>query len=335
MGRGGSGGGIKYPRGGPPPGGFVGGAVLDAVARYPVDGVHFDDYFYPYPSGGRDFPDDRTFAAYGAGFTDRAAWRRHNVDLLIREVRDLVRAARPDAAFGVSPFGVWRNASTDPAGSATTAFQSYDGIHANSLGWVRRGLLDYVAPQLYWPIGHPLADYAVLARWWAERTAGSGTQLWIGQAAYRAGAPAQGPAWQDPAELSRHLALNAALPAIGGDLLFSAGDVTADRLGAITRLHEDHWRRPALVPLLPRLAAGPAPARPVLLRDTAGLRVRASGPAFVLALRRHERPGAPGELVAVRPAAEPLFTPAAGSWYTATALDRAGRESPPSAPLAF
>jgi uncharacterized lipoprotein YddW (UPF0748 family) len=310
---------------------FVERAVLDAVTRYPIDGVHFDDYFYPYPAGGRDFPDDAAFAAHGAGFADRAAWRRHNVDLLIRETRDLVRAARPDAAFGVSPFGVWRNAATDPAGSATASFQSYDGIHADSLGWLRAGLLDYVAPQLYWHLGHPLADYRVLARWWADRTSGTDTQLWIGQAAYRAGAAGQDPAWSDPAELSRHLAFGAGLPAIGGDLLFSAKDVVADRLGSISRLAAEHWQRPALLPLLPRLAGGAPPRRPALRIDPTGrLHAEPADHAFVFALRHHARPGAPGTLVAVLPTAAPRYRPGTAGGYTVTALDRAGRESAPS-----
>ena len=240
---------------------FVQQAMMDAVLRYDLDGVHFDDYFYPYPVAGQDFPDDEAFAAHGTGFTDRAVWRRHNVDLLIREMRDQVRAARPEAAFGVSPFGVWRNADSDPAGSRTEAFQSYDGQYADTRAWVRNGWLDYIAPQLYWAIGAAAADYATLARWWAAQTSGTDTQLWIGQAAYRVGAPRQPAAWGDPAELSRQLTLNAQLPQIGGTILFSAGSVWADRIGGISRLVADHWQRPALAPVLPRLAGAAAPPR--------------------------------------------------------------------------
>src|SRR5439155_9408722 len=99
---------------------FVEDAIMDAVTRYDVDGVHFDDFFYPYPVKGRDFPDAATFARYGAGFPSRAQWRRYNVDTFIMEMRDRVRAAKPRFAFGVSPFGIWRHASDDPAVSTTS-----------------------------------------------------------------------------------------------------------------------------------------------------------------------------------------------------------------------
>ncbi|WP_431677082.1 glycoside hydrolase family 10 protein [Kitasatospora sp. KL5] len=332
------GGRLYYDPGVPAARAFVEQAILDAVVRYPVDGVHLDDYFYPYPTGGEPFADDASFAAYGAGSTDRAAWRRRNVDLLIRELRDLVRAVRPEAAFGVSPFGVWRNAATDPAGSATSAFQSYDGLHADSLGWVRDGLLDYVAPQLYWHIGHPQADYRTLARWWAAQTADRDTLLWIGQSAYRAGAPGQAEAWQDPAELSRHLALNAELPQIGGDILFSARNLRADPIGAVARLAADHWRRPSLGPLLPRLAGGTPPSPPRLAASDAGLLLSpgpGARPPFRYALYHHPQAHGrtAGTLTAVLPAADagrPLPVAAAGR-YTATAVDRCGRESGASA----
>ncbi|WP_405014494.1 glycoside hydrolase family 10 protein [Kitasatospora sp. NBC_01539] len=344
------GGRLYYDPGVPAARAFVQQAVLDAVARYDLDGVHLDDYFYPYPVAGEDFPDDASFAAYGGAYArtagGRGDWRRRNVDLMIRGLRDLVRAARPEAAFGVSPFGVWRNASSDPAGSATEAFQSYDGVYADTRGWVRDGLLDYVAPQLYWHLGHPQADYGVLARWWAAQTAGGDTQLWIGQAGYKAGAAGQPAAWQDPAELSRHLALADGLPGIGGDILFGARDLRADRIGSVSRLTADHWRRPALAPLLPRLAGGPAPAGPVLRPDGDGLRVTAGAGAgrpapFTYALRRSDDADAAGDatgdatggvLTAVLPAGGDGLhrVPAAGAWWTASALDRAGRESPRS-----
>ncbi|GII80360.1 hypothetical protein Sru01_53420 [Sphaerisporangium rufum] len=231
---------------------FVQDAIMDAVTRYDVDGVHFDDYFYPYPEPGQEFGDAAAFARYGGGFPDRGAWRRHNVDLLVREMSERVRAEKPRAQWGISPFGIWRNAATDPRGSATGGTQSYDDQHADTLGWVRRGWLDYVAPQLYWPIGLPVADYAVLAPWWARAVAGTGTELWIGQAAYQVDGASPQPAWRDPAELSRHLTFNAAHQEIGGDIFFSAADMRADRLGSITRVVRDHYAAPAPPPVIRR-----------------------------------------------------------------------------------
>ncbi|WSL79586.1 family 10 glycosylhydrolase [Kitasatospora sp. NBC_01266] len=329
---------------------FVQQAIMDAVLHYDLDGVHFDDYFYPYP-GPQDFPDHASFAAHGGGFRNRAAWRRRNIDLMVRQTQQLIRAARPEVVYGVSPFGVWRNRRTDPRGSATTALvQSYDSQYSDTLGWAREGWIDYIAPQLYWYFGYELADYALLAPWWAEQTAGTDTQLWIGQSASRPGAPERPGPWQDPAELSRHLALNATLPAIGGDILFSARAVQLDRIGAVRKLAAEHWQRPALRPLLPRLAHGTPPGPPGLspvvpwrgvLRVVPG-----AGPQpFQYALYRYDDypgpipPADPDHLVALLPALTTdryrLPPEAPGAWHAATAIDRAGRESGVGRPVRF
>jgi len=228
---------------------FVENAILDAVRRYPVDGVHFDDYFYPYPVAGQTFGDAAAFAAYGGGFTSRAAWRRHNIDLLVRETAARVRQIRPAARFGVSPFGVWRNAATDSRGSATRAgVQTYDDLYADTRTWVRSGWLDYICPQLYWNIGYSPADYAELVRWWAGVAAGTSVGLYLGEALYKAGDPAQPAAWRSPAELSRHLTLAKRYPQVGGHVFFAAKEVAEDPIGAMSRVTADHYRQPAKPP---------------------------------------------------------------------------------------
>jgi uncharacterized lipoprotein YddW (UPF0748 family) len=243
---------------------FVQDAIMDAVSRYDLDGVHFDDYFYPYPVGTQVFNDDAAFAAHGGGWTDRAAWRRHNIDLLVTEMQARVRAAKPEVAWGVSPFGIWRNAASDPLGSATAGTQSFDANHADTRRWVRDGLLDYIAPQLYWHIGLAVADYAALAPWWAGVADGTDVQLWIGQAGYKVALTGQPAPWFDPTELSRHLTLNAGYPQVGGDIWYNANDVRADRIGSISQVVADHYPHPALPPLLPRLAGGRRPHHPVI-----------------------------------------------------------------------
>ncbi len=347
------GGKLYYDPGVPAARRFCQEAMLDAVRRYDVDGVHFDDYFYPYPVAGSDFPDEETFRQYGAGYDDKIAWRRHNVDLMVREMRDAVRAVRPDALFGISPFGVWRNDTTDPRGSRTAAFQSYDGLHADTRGWVERGWLDYIAPQIYWNIGLPVADYGVLAPWWADVVRGTDTELWIGQAVYKSGAAGQPAAWQDGKELSRHLTLNATLPEIGGDLFFSAKDVRADRVGDFAAMRLAHWQEAVLGPLPARLDGGPLPRPPrvEVERDpdtgAAVLRITAGGPQGDEAPFRyavHRFSGDPGRdpeacrasLVAVIPggrSARHQDPDASGrSWYAVSAVDRVqrhGRLSPP------
>ncbi|MEV6737564.1 family 10 glycosylhydrolase [Streptomyces sp. NPDC051104] len=228
---------------------FVEDAILDAVRRYPVDGVHFDDYFYPYPVAGEDFDDDDAYEEYGDDFPSRAAWRRDNIDQLVRETASRVRQTRPAARFGISPFGVWRNADTDPRGSDTRAgVQTYDDLYADTRTWVRSGWLDYVCPQIYWNVGYAAADYARLVPWWAGVVQGTDAQLYVGEALYKAAAAAEPGAWQDPAELSLHLTLARRYPQVRGHVFFAAQDVAKDPIGAMTRVVADHYRQPAKPP---------------------------------------------------------------------------------------
>ncbi|QIJ66440.1 family 10 glycosylhydrolase [Streptomyces sp. JB150] len=224
---------------------FVRTAMLDAVAKYPIDAVHFDDYFYPYPVPGQSFDDDAAYDRHGGGFGNRADWRRDNIDRLVRDMAADIRKARPAARFGISPFGVWRNAATDPLGSDTRALQAYDDLYADTRKWVRESWIDYICPQLYWYIGYSAADYAKLVPWWSEVARGTATKLYIGEALYRAGNPAQPAPWQDPAELSRHLTLAREYPQVRGHVFFAAKDVAADPVGAMARVIADHYRQPA------------------------------------------------------------------------------------------
>ncbi|MDI2027339.1 family 10 glycosylhydrolase [Saccharopolyspora sp. TS4A08] len=216
---------------------LVTSAITDAVSRYQVDGVHLDDYFYPYPVDGRAIPDERTFAEHGKGFANIDDWRRDNVNELVSGLHDRVHALRPDAEFGVSPFGIWRNASSDPTGSNTKGMESYSAIFADTRRWVQEGWVDYIAPQVYWQFGHPSADYAAVVPWWSRTVSGTGVDLYIGQAAYKVGQPG----WTDPAELSNHLAFNASQPHVAGDLYFSAKSLTTVARDAMTRVVNDHY----------------------------------------------------------------------------------------------
>ncbi|MFE3326365.1 glycoside hydrolase family 10 protein [Streptomyces sp. NPDC059176] len=221
---------------------FVQDAMLDAVRHYAIDAVHWDDYFYPYPVAGEVFDDDAAYARYGAGFPTRAAWRRNNIDRLVAETAERIKQINGQVRFGISPFGVWRNAATDPRGSATRAgVQTYDDLYADTRKWVRQRWIDYVVPQLYWHIGMAAADYAKLVPWWDAVVEGTGVQLYVGEALYKAGDPAQPDAWQDPAELSRHLTLAHSYANVRGHCFFAAQEVGTDRIGAMARVVADHY----------------------------------------------------------------------------------------------
>lgn len=197
--------------------------VAEVVTRYPIDGVQFDDYFYA------ESPDSRlndltTFRRYGQGFIAKADWRRHNTQLLIEQVSHTIKQIKPQIEFGISPAGVWRNRGQDPSGSDTRGAAAYDESYADTRRWVEQGLLDYIAPQIYWPFARDAARYDVLAKWWADVVKPTRTRLYIGVALYKVGEPSKKePDWTVAGgvpELKRQLDLNDSLPTIHGTILF-------------------------------------------------------------------------------------------------------------------
>lgn len=154
--------------------------VREIVKNYPIDGIHFDDYFYP----STDFDDAASYSAYGEGM-DIADWRRQNTYALISAVNQTIKSEREDVAFGVSPVGVWRNSSVDERGSDTRGYSGYDDIYADALAWAQDGLVDYLAPQIYWERGNKAADFTTLYEWWKNALKNTGTKLYIGIAAYK------------------------------------------------------------------------------------------------------------------------------------------------------
>ncbi|WP_404961000.1 glycoside hydrolase family 10 protein [Streptomyces sp. 147326] len=221
---------------------FVQDAMFDAITRYPVDAVHWDDYFYPYPADGEYFDDDEAYEEHGGAFPSRAAWRRHNTDTLVQEMSARLRALRPAVRFGISPFAVWRNSDRDPLGSPTRAgLGTYDDLYADTRKWVREGWIDYIVPQAYWHIGHPTADYADIVPWWARTVAGTGVDLYVGEGLYRCDADSTTAAWRDPGELSKHVRLAAGHPEVRGHVYFSAKQVAADPNGAMARVVAEHY----------------------------------------------------------------------------------------------
>ncbi len=244
--------------------------VEDIVQRYDVDAIHFDDYFYPYKVAGEEFPDSETFRQFPRGYANhqRDDWRRNNVDMVIKELQHTIKSNKPWVEFGISPFGVWRNNSVDPAGSATRAgVQNYDDLYADILKWLREGWIDYVAPQLYWEIGKEVADYAILVKWWNENVYGK--NLYIGLYASKLGNEKADPAWQRPNELARQLRLNQQYSGVDGAIFFSAKGFVKNLQGLTDSLRTHFYRYPALTPLSRNILSNPSasPEEVKVIRD--------------------------------------------------------------------
>lgn len=161
--------------------------VLDVVRRYDIDGVHFDDYFYPYQEKDADgkpipFPDKPSWEKYLAsrGKLSRDDWRRENVNRFIRTVSQSVKKIKPHVLFGISPFGIWQPLPE----VGIKGFNAYEGLYADSRKWLRKGWIDYLSPQLYWPIKQVEQSYTTLLDWWISQNIMK-RHLWPGNAAYR------------------------------------------------------------------------------------------------------------------------------------------------------
>ena len=196
--------------------------VQDIVLRYDIQAIHMDDYFYPYPQGTKPLPDFKTFERFPRGFDNIADWRRNNVNLAIQAISRTIKECKPEVEFGISPFGVWRNADVDSTGSATKAgITNYDDLYADIRLWIKNGWIDYVLPQLYWEIGKKVADYEVLAHWWSNEVKGTKCKLYIGMAPYRLENASPKTPWGVGNEIGRQMELNRTIEEISGECFYS------------------------------------------------------------------------------------------------------------------
>ena len=157
--------------------------VREICENYPVAGVLFDDYFYPYPVQGEALQDTALRLSPG----DPDAFRRQSVNALISQTHQTVKSVSDDLSFGVAPFGIWQNKSSDMRGSDTRGLEAYSSLYCDALAWIEEESIDYLAPQLYWERGFAAADFTTLARWWTDQVNGTGVGLVISYAAYKAG----------------------------------------------------------------------------------------------------------------------------------------------------
>jgi len=236
----------------------VAAIVKDLITRYDLDGIHLDDYFYPYRIGTREFPDEKTYRKSGTSLS-KDDWRRSNCDSIILLLHNTISENNPKIKFGISPFGVWRNKSKDDTGSDTRAgITNYDDLYADILLWLKKGWIDYVAPQLYWEIGHPLCDYYTLLQWWNAHT--YGRQLFIGHAIYRSGTSA---AWRNPKELPQEIKALRNYATTQGSIYFSSSSFNNNPNGWNDSLHDNYYALPALIPPMPWIDSIP-PLKPVI-----------------------------------------------------------------------
>jgi len=227
---------------------YITQVIMEVVRRYDIDGVHFDDYFYPYPIANKPIPDDSTFKYYAEGFTNQNDWRRHNINALIKMVSDSIKAAKPYVKFGISPFGVWQNQAEDPLGSATRAgVPTYTALYADTRKWLQEGWIDYLVPQVYWHIGHKTADYRTIVEWWTRNN--FNRHLYIGQGAYKINSDPN-PAWHTAIEIPQQLRLNRSLLPVQGSVFFSSKSLMSNPNHLQDSLRQYFYQYPALVPTM-------------------------------------------------------------------------------------
>lgn len=224
--------------------------IGELVTNYDIDGIHFDDYFYPYKEGNESFNDYETYSKLGIpqGFTNQDDWRRHNVDILMWQLSKTIKDLKPRVQFGISPFGVWRNASKDPLGSKTQAGQTcYDDLYSDVRKWLQEGWIDYVVPQAYWQMGFSIADYSNIVSWWADNSFGK--PVYVGHGAYRVGQTlSKEPAWKDPNEIPRQIKFARSIPNVKGSVFFSAKTLLLNPLGVSDSLRYNYFNQIAIPP---------------------------------------------------------------------------------------
>jgi uncharacterized lipoprotein YddW (UPF0748 family) len=224
---------------------FVTDVIVDIVRRYPIDGIHFDDYFYPYRVPGLEFPDENSYQKSGSSLS-KDDWRRSNVDSVIVQLYRSIKKEKPNCKFGISPFGVWRNNDKDSTGSNTKAGQTnYDDLYADIVLWLKMGWIDYVAPQLYWEFGHKAAPFEVLLDWWSKNSYGK--HCYIGLGIYKAGTNL---AWQDSTQLTRQMDAIRNTPNIQGEIFFSSKNFIKNPNGWSDSLRTNYYSEPAVVPIM-------------------------------------------------------------------------------------
>ena len=194
--------------------------VGEIVRNYNIDGIHFDDYFYP-----ENYP-----LPAGEGRDGQAANnRRNHINEMILGVKRTIKNINPNVKFGVSPSGIWKNKDSDPMGSDTNGKESYYSDYADTLTWINNNYIDYIVPQIYWNIGHDKADYSKLINWWANKLNGKGVDLYIGHGIYKP---------EIANEIDTQINLNKQYPQINGSVFYSTSDIISNKQGCRDKIKQ-------------------------------------------------------------------------------------------------
>ncbi|OOQ60460.1 glycoside hydrolase family 10 protein [Mucilaginibacter pedocola] len=318
--------------------------VLDVVKNYDVDGIHMDDYFYPYPVRGQVINDADAFAEYGAGFSNVKDWRRDNVDKLIHMLADSIHKYKPTMKFGISPFGIWANKSQHPDGSNTHGGSSYIENFADTRKWMKEGWIDYISPQIYWQIGNRAAAFDTLLDWWSNNT--YNRHLYVGLAPYRF-YEARSPAFKNPSEIPNQLRLMRDNPRVQGGIYFRSQTLVANANHLADTLKQDFYQFPALPPPMlwrdsvppnaPQNFIARAERKNIVLKWSMPLPAADSEPVYGYVVYRFTEGqafdlGDPENILHIQYNTEPVYVdtnvqPGKTYFYVVTALDRMKNES--------
>lgn len=293
--------------------------IMDVARRYDIDGIHLDDYFYPYPIPDLDFPDRQTYYSWGGGRSIED-WRRHNVNTMVQRLATGLRSLKPHLKFGISPFGIYRPGQ--PAG--IVGLDQYNALFADPKYWLQEGWLDYVAPQLYWRTDQTAQSYSALLQWWLTTAAPKQTQVYVGNNLVQLGSST---AWST-AEFERQIQLVRDRAGQGGlgNIFYNVAPLMENRAGINDRLRSGPYARPALPPVLKAIGNGPtAPAS--LTADGRTLRWSAGG-SDLRQWTLYRQNGGTWTLDRILGAASTAATVTSGGTYALCAVDRTGRESP-------
>lgn len=220
--------------------------IAELVTNYDIDAVHFDDYFYPYKIKHLEFEDAVAYETYAQAGQSLDDWRRSNIDSLVQDVNRTIKSIKPWVQFGISPFGVWKNNTTDPRGSDTRAGQTtYEDLYADPLLWMQEDWIDYLAPQVYWSMDLPVASHKKIVDWWSNNS--NNTNLYIGNGAYKVRNNSD-TAWDRKKELPDQMKLARKTPEISGNILFSAKSLMNNNPDVVAYLKKKYYQRPALSP---------------------------------------------------------------------------------------